>query len=125
MGIKKGALLGDVCEFGVAQGETSALIANEILHSSKMLHLFDSFEGLPKPTDKDRLKDDIFSLGKMEAYTGKMSCSEDMVLARLRAIDFPQDRFCIHKGFVEKILMSHNKSHLPNRISFAYVDLDL
>src|SRR5690349_15930020 len=32
---------GDVCEFGVAQGETSALIANEIsLTTNKCLHLF-------------------------------------------------------------------------------------
>jgi len=118
-------IIGDVCEFGVAQGETSALIANEILHSSKVLHLFDSFEGLPKPTDKDRLKDDIFLLGNMEAYTGKMSCPEDMVLARLRALNIPQECFRIHKGFVEKTLLSHNKSNLPDRISLAYVDLDL
>ena len=38
---------GDVCEFGVAQGQTSALIANEIaLSGNKILHLFDSFDGL-------------------------------------------------------------------------------
>jgi hypothetical protein len=30
----------DVCEFGVAQGETSALIANEIRSTSKALHRF-------------------------------------------------------------------------------------
>ncbi len=64
---------GDVCEFGVAEGATSALIANEILLSgNKLLHLFDSFEGLPKPSQKDRLKDDILSLGSMEAYAGTM-----------------------------------------------------
>lgn len=41
---------GDICEFGVTQGETSALIANEIAQSAeKSLHLFDSFEGLPGP----------------------------------------------------------------------------
>ena len=51
---------GDVCEFGVAQGETSALIANEIADSNKILHLFDSFEGLPRPSEKDQLRDDIF-----------------------------------------------------------------
>ena len=28
---------GDVCEFGVAQGATSALLANEIRHTSKQL----------------------------------------------------------------------------------------
>ncbi len=35
----------DVCEFGVAQGETSTLIANEIKNTGKILHLFDSFPG--------------------------------------------------------------------------------
>ncbi len=114
---------GDICEFGVAQGETSALIANEINSSNKILHLFDSFEGLPKPTDKDQLKDDIFSLGSMEAYTGTMSCPEEMVLARLRAISFPRKRFVIHKGFIDRVL--RDDSELPKEVSFGYVDFDL
>ena len=70
---------GDVCEFGVAQGETSTLIANEIVTSEKKLHLFDSFKGLPKPTIKDELKDNIFSLSSMEDYAGTMLCSKEMV----------------------------------------------
>ena len=113
---------GDVCEFGVAQGETSALIANEILSSNKTVHLFDSFEGLPKPTEKDQLIDDIFSLGSMDAYTGTMSCPEEMVRTRLKAISFPHERFVIHKGFIEQIL--EDDSNLPQNVSFAYVDFD-
>ncbi len=35
---------GDVCEFGVAQGATSALMANEISGSGRCLWLYDSFE---------------------------------------------------------------------------------
>src|SRR5947208_545518 len=38
-------LEGDICEFGVAQGATSALMANEIFDTSKSLWLFDSFAG--------------------------------------------------------------------------------
>lgn len=114
---------GDVCEFGVAQGATSALIANEIVSlTDKRLHLFDSFEGLPKPSEQDRLKDDIFALGSMEAYTGQMSCPEDMVRTRLEAISFPQQRYVIHKGFIERIL--HEDTNLPTQVSFAYVDFD-
>jgi O-methyltransferase len=72
---------GDVCEFGVAQGETSALIANEIAQfSNKCLHLFDSFEGLPNPSDKDQLKDDIYSFRSIESYAGTMSYPVDKVL---------------------------------------------
>jgi len=114
---------GDVCEFGVAQGETSALIANEIgSTSTKGLHLFDSFEGLPRPSDKDRLKDDIFSLGSMEAYAGKMACPEDMVRARLEAISFARERYVIHKGFFEQLIRVDER--LPRKVSFAYVDFD-
>src|SRR5712691_3702372 len=40
---------GDVCEFGVAQGATSALLANELRSTEKTLWLFDSFKGLGKP----------------------------------------------------------------------------
>lgn len=114
---------GDVCEFGVAQGETSALIANEIaLFSNKRLHLFDSFEGLSKPSDKDQLKDDISGLGSIEAYTGQMSCLEDMVRSRLDAISFPAQRFVIHKGFIEQVI--REDKDLPKQVSFAYVDFD-
>lgn len=116
-------LRGDVCEFGVAQGETSALIANEIaLSSNKRLHLFDSFEGLPKPSDKDKLKDDIFSLGSIEAYAGTMSCPEDMVRSRLNSIQFPTERYVIHKGFIEELILEDKT--LPKEVCFAYVDFD-
>lgn len=114
---------GDVCEFGVAQGVTSALIANEIdVSSNKRLHLFDSFEGLPKPSDKDQLKDDIFKLGSIEAYTGTMSCHEDLVRRRLDEISFPSDNYVIHKGFIERLI--HEDKILPNEVCFAYVDFD-
>lgn len=115
-------IYGDICEFGVAQGETSALIANEIQSGNKILHLFDSFEGLPNPSEQDQLKDDIFSLGSMEAYAGEMSCPEKMVRARLKAISFPSQRFVIHKGFIDQVLC--NDLNLPQKVSVAYVDFD-
>ncbi len=114
---------GDVCEFGVAQGETSALIANEIApYHSKRLHLFDSFEGLPKPSDKDQLKDDMFCLGSIEAYAGTMSFPEDMVRGRLNAVSFPTSRYVIHKGFIEQLI--HEDKDMPGEVCFAYVDFD-
>jgi len=116
-------IAGNVCEFGVAQGETSALIANEISDQpNKIFHLFDSFEGLPEPTEKDKLKDDIFKLGSMQAYAGTMSCPESLVRARLEDISFPADRYRIHKGFIEQLINTDN--NLPEEVCFAYVDFD-
>ena len=113
---------GDVCEFGVAQGATSAFMANEILSSRKHLHLFDSFTGLPEPSEKDSLKDDIFKLGSMNGYIGQMACPEELVRTRLKEISFPDARYTIHRGLVEQVLAAD--SSLPAHVSFAYVDLD-
>lgn len=114
---------GDICEFGVAQGITSQLIANEILNNeTKKLHLFDSFEGLSKPTVNDTLKDDIFNLGSIEAYAGKMNLPEELVLNRLNKINFPKNRYVIHRGFIEELIIA--KKQFPKQVSFAYVDFD-
>lgn len=115
-------LPGDICEFGVAQGETSLLLANEIINSEKKLHLFDSFQGLPVPSPKDVLKDDIFSLGKIESYKGTMAYSKNHVIERLHSIKFPENRYVIHEGFIENIIIK--RTNFPHSVSFAYVDFD-
>lgn len=113
---------GDVCEFGVAQGETSALIANEIQGTHKKFHLFDSFEGLPRPSAKDKLKDDIFNIGRIEAYEGTMKCNKDMVIRRLEALSFDSKRYILHEGFIEELI--REKRNFPQKVSFAYIDFD-
>lgn len=114
-------LPGDVCEFGVAQGATSALLANEIRHTDKLLWLFDSFAGLPKPTAKDTLIHDIFSLGAIEKYAGTMAYGVNEVLERLRAISYPPARVKIVPGYIESTISG---ADLPERVCFAYVDFD-
>jgi O-methyltransferase len=114
-------LPGDICEFGVAQGLTSALMAHEIVPTQKNIWLFDSFEGLPKPTEKDLLKDDIFNLGSMEAYEGTMACKVDMVKETLSEISFPFTRAKVVPGFIEETI---NQPNLPSQVCFAYVDFD-
>lgn len=115
------SLAGDVCEFGVAQGYTSALIGHTIKSGDKKLWLFDSFEGLPAPTSKDKLKDDIFNLKSMEAYEGTMKHSIEMVKSNLRKVGFPESRTGIIDGFIEKVILT---ATLPEKVSFAYVDFD-
>lgn len=119
---KTAMISGDVCEFGIANGATSALIANEILKSKKDLWLFDSFQGLSKPGKKDILLDDIFKLGFMERYQNSMCYSVDEVKHRLSLVNFPQSRTKIVEGFIENTIKGRL---LPKKISFVFIDFDL
>jgi len=115
-------LQGDICEFGVAQGATSAFMAYEMRNTDKSIWLFDSFKGLPKPSKKDILiKDDIFNADSIEAYEGSMACEVDMVKQRLKDINFPSTRVKIIPGFIEETI---NQPNLPNDVCFAYIDFD-
>jgi O-methyltransferase len=113
---------GDICEFGVAQGATSKLIASEIMPlSERKFWLFDSFEGLPAPTKEDVLIHDIFKLGSMDKYKGTMASPETEVLGKLAAIDFPRERIKVKKGWVKDAIKN---GELPEKVAFAYVDFD-
>jgi len=114
---------GDICEFGVAQGETSALIASEILSGNKKFHIFDSFQGLSEPTQEDDLKDDIFSMGTMKSYKGSMSYQKNWVISRLESVKFPENRYFIHEGFIDDVIAKDK--NLPLQVAFAYIDFDL
>ena len=112
---------GDVCEFGVAQGATSRLLASEIMSSDRNLWLFDSFEGLPAPGPQDKLINDIFSLGSMDKYKGTMASPEAEVRSKLDSIGFPSARTKVKKGWVSDSIKS---GELPAQVAFAYVDFD-
>jgi hypothetical protein len=112
---------GDICEFGVAQGATSKLLASELLDGDRHLYLFDSFEGLPPPSPEDVLIDDIFELGSMDRYQGIMTSPESEVRQKLDAISFPALRTHIMKGWVEDTLA---RDDAPRKVAFAYVDFD-
>lgn len=113
--------LGDVCEFGVAEGATSALLANEIADSDRELWLYDSFAGLPKPTQKDVLINDIWNLGDMMRYEGVFAHDETKVIKRLEQLSPPFRRYHIVKGMFKQ----GPDVRGPEKICFAYIDFDL
>jgi len=112
---------GDICEFGVAQGATSRLIASEIMSTDRKFWLFDSFEGLPAPGPEDKLIHDIFKLGTMSRYQGTMAYPENEVLAKLKMVGFPVERTKVKKGWVSDTTKGDD---LPAQVAFAYVDFD-
>lgn len=113
---------GDICEFGCNEGATSRLLAHELLgQDDRLLWLFDSFEGLPEPTEKDRLIDDIAGLGSMARYRGEMRAREDQVRDKLAQARFPAERTRIVKGWIEQTI---DGPETPRQVAFAYIDFD-
>jgi O-methyltransferase len=111
---------GDVVEMGVAQGSTSALLANEILDDpARRLWLYDSFQGLSEPTTEDELIDDMDHRGSMRAYTGTMAFPEREVRARVKATGLPAERLRVEAGYLD------SRSPVPGGVAFAYLDFDL
>lgn len=119
---KTKSLQGDVCEFGVAQGKTSKLIGYLIKNTKKKIYLFDSFKGLPEPSRNDELKDDIFNLGSMKLYKGKMFHRKYKVLNEFVDIKLDNKKYIINEGFFNETNL--NKFILPEKISFVYLDFD-
>lgn len=112
---------GDVCEFGVAQGLTSTFIAYNLNPENKQLWLYDSFEGLPKPTIHDQLKDDIFNLGDINSYQGTMKHDQTTLINNIKKSKIDLSKVKIIAGFIEKTIPFDN---LPDKVSFAYIDFD-
>jgi O-methyltransferase len=101
---------GDTVECGVYQGAGSYLICMANLHSKGHIrshHMFDSFEGLSKPTIFDG-----FHWSK-----GDLSCSLDIVIENLR--NFPNIYF--FKGWIPERFRD-----IEDRLfSFVHIDVDL
>jgi O-methyltransferase len=114
---------GDWCEYGVAHGKTSAFLAQVMLRepTTRKLWLYDSFEGLPRPHEKDILLHDIFKKQTINAYEGAISIPERCVLAELESVTPDLKYFRIVKGW---ITLESLKAQSPDQISFAYLDMD-
>jgi predicted O-methyltransferase YrrM len=96
---------GDIAEVGTAAGGSARLISEYC--GDKTIHLFDTFEGLPKPGDLD----DRFNEG---AYRSSL---EDVQ----RYLSIEGRRFEFHKG----MFPASATSVQGHRFSFVHLDVDL
>jgi O-methyltransferase len=104
---------GDVVELGCHNGCSGILIKMimEFNKTNKKLHLYDSFEGLPDFSEKDkssRKRDGYFDLGRQDTIMNNF---------KKYSLGLP----IIHKGWFEDTL----PTKLPETISFAHLDGDV
>lgn len=113
--IKTRDLVGDVVEFGCFVGTTSVFIAKEIEKwgNQKSLWLYDSFEGLP-----EKSQEDVNSLGEV-FKKGELLATKKQLIANLRKSGISKMPR-ITKGWFDSL----EKSQVPPKISFAFLDGD-
>lgn len=115
---------GAVVELGCNQGLTSVFLqATTAVHGQpRDLHVFDSFEGLPRPTPQDTLRGipllsadgnsrRVSLQGKMKVGTGLLRDNFDR---------FGMSQPVVHQGFFEQTL----PQEIPPVIAFALLDSD-
>jgi hypothetical protein len=110
---------GHVAEFGSWRG-TSLVLLTQLLrlydpHGSKVVHCFESFEGLttltPQDGDRRRLE------GR---YQSTRQALEDII-----ALHDLQDDICIHQGLIEHTLPDVLNANPALSFSFVFCDVDL
>jgi len=104
---------GDIVEMGCWQGSTSLLLRAllDAAGSDRVLHVYDSFAGLPPRCPEDQ--------GVGELNSAVFRTSVDALVERFRAVGRRVP--VIHVGWFAQI----PQSELPGRVAFAFLDGDL
>lgn len=107
-------VVGDVVELGCYEGTTS-LFLQRVLQASgseKMLHIYDSFSGLP-----DKVVQDISPAGE-QFKAGELHASKQRLIQHFKHAGLSLPR--IHKVWFESL----KAKDLPSAICFAFLDGD-
>jgi len=118
---------GAVVECGVWRGGSMMAVARTLLECGvrdRDLHLFDTFEGMPAPTDKDRRYDgtpaaDVLERSDRTAKVWAIASLED-VRAGMAETGYPPERIHYHRGLVEETI----PAEAPDPIAILRLDTD-
>lgn len=119
---------GDFVECGVFCGGHPAIAAYVFRKwgvKNRKIHLFDSFQGIPKagPEDcKDVHATYGTSSGKMES-SGKCAIGVSQVWSYLKGWDVPMEYFVFHPGWFEEVMAE--EAGTIAKIAFLRIDVDL
>jgi hypothetical protein len=119
---------GDIVECGVWRGGSMQAVALALRGEGvddRHLHLFDTFEGMPPPSEKDRRRHDGASAQELlesqdrSAQVWAHASLED-VQTGMAQIDYPSERVHYHPGLVEQTI----PDEAPETISILRLDTD-
>lgn len=110
---------GVIAEFGTFKGASTANLSLICKITNRNLEVFDSFEGLPKPSKADS-KHTIISDGEIHQYE-KGSYFGNLKEVKQNIAKYGDTGVCnFHKGFFNKSLQTFDKKTV-----FAFIDSDL
>lgn len=110
---------GCLVECGVWRGGSAAVMGLAARHAGerRQLHLFDSFEGLPEPDERDGAKAAAYSAGKSSgALSSIHQCEaglaevQDALLGKIR---LPEELVTFHRGWFQDTVPSDAKTLGP------------
>jgi O-methyltransferase len=118
---------GSVVECGVWRGGSMQAVARTLLAhgaTDRDLYLFDTFEGMPAPTDKDRRHDgklasELLATREKTKSVWAVASLED-VQAGMAETGYPMQRIHFHAGLVEDTI----PAQAPDRIAILRLDTD-
>ena len=120
---------GDIVECGVWRGGSMMAVARALLQlgdTKRDLYLYDTFEGMPKPTDKDVSYGGEIAMDRWESMTGSdgsstwSNCSLEVVKAALFGVGYDNSKIHFIKGKVEETI----PAEAPPTISLLRLDTD-
>lgn len=114
VGVVEKGVAGEVVEMGCFNGGSSIFIQAVLkcLYSSKLFHVYDSWEGVPAPTYHDEFRPYPF-------HQGELATTREVFVATMTERGLPLP--CIHSGW----FASMPEAEYPKKVSFAYFDGDL
>lgn len=121
---------GDFVECGVWRGGSAGIMALTLLKldpkGSRNLHLFDSFEGLPEPTEEDGQQAADYSGGvNSGALKSVHQCEAGIDIVKellLGTLAFPNQRIHFHKGWFQETIPVLGEE--PKQIAVLRLDGD-
>lgn len=121
--ISKSGIEGDFVECGVWRGGSSMLSALTLISLNdlkKKIYLYDTFEGMPEPTDKDIDIQGVPYSKLWEKEKEILSVSLDEVKQNMLSTGYPENNISLIKGMVEDTL----PETAPDNISLLRLDTD-